>query len=295
MVQRFYRAFALSCVALAAVSCARKMPAAAVPANPLKAANTSSKELGEEISSQIADQYAAVSDLKATVMMSATLGRQQRGKVKRYAGIRGYLLFRKPASIRIIGSGPMFVGNAFDLSSDGSEFRISIPSRKRFVIGPNDYVGRSDNKLENIRPQHLMEVLLPKPVDPGEAAALEEGADGSSYTLRLMRANPEARPSRTLTIDSANLRVTREIIFTAEGRTLTDARFSQWIESEDTLFPGRIEINRPQEEYQLVIQTQKIEINRRLGAEVFVLEQPPGTQLVRLGQPGEPPEAANPR
>jgi hypothetical protein len=113
--------------------------------------------------------------------------------------------------------------------------------------------------------------------------------------LRLLRGDPAVRPSRTLTIDGASLRVTREIIFTPDGKTLTDARFSQWIESGDVLFPGRIEINRPQEEYQLVIQTQKVEINPRLADEVFALEQPPGTRLVRLGGPGGPPERASPR
>ena len=50
-------------------------------------------------------------------------------------------------------------------------------------------------------------------------------------------------------------------------------------------FPSRIEIFRPQEEYDITLNMLKLEINKPLKDDQFVLEQPPGAEVVHLDRP----------
>ena len=62
---------------------------------------------------------------------------------------------------------------------------------------------------------------------------------------------------------------------TPVGRALNDG-FS---------FPSRIEIDRPQEEYDITLNMLKVDINQPLKDEQFVLEQPSGAVVVNLDRP----------
>ena len=57
-------------------------------------------------------------------------------------------------------------------------------------------------------------------------------------------------------------------------------------------FPKVIDIDRPQDDYAVVMTVVKMEINRGLPDDKFVLEQPEGTQLQVLGQPVPAPAPA---
>jgi hypothetical protein len=50
-------------------------------------------------------------------------------------------------------------------------------------------------------------------------------------------------------------------------------------------FPKHIEINRPRDEYAVVIDIVKMDINKNVTQDKFVLEQPEGTTLQVVGQP----------
>ena len=58
-------------------------------------------------------------------------------------------------------------------------------------------------------------------------------------------------------------------------------------------FPKHIEVNRPRDEYAVVIDIVKMDINNGVSDDKFVLEQPEGTTLQILGQP--PPVPAQPK
>jgi hypothetical protein len=55
---------------------------------------------------------------------------------------------------------------AFDMTSDGARFSLYIPSRDAFIQGSNEIVQRSENRIENLRPQHFVDALMVRPVDP---------------------------------------------------------------------------------------------------------------------------------
>ena len=65
----------------------------------------------------------------------------------------------------------------------------------------------------------------------------------------------------------------------------TDARYAEYKDYDGFSFPSRIEIYRPQEEYDITLNILKLEINTPLRDDQFVLEQPAGAQVVHLDRP----------
>jgi hypothetical protein len=66
----------------------------------------------------------------ATVDMVPALGSSEKSKITEYKDVRGYILFRKPADIRIIGLYPVVRNKAFDMVSNGKDFRLYLPGQQ---------------------------------------------------------------------------------------------------------------------------------------------------------------------
>src|SRR5438309_7738650 len=126
---------------------------------PLKAATQ------RELIDAIYLQAARIRTLQATVDIDTSVGGANRGKVTDYKEIRGYLLVRKPEMLRLIGLMPIVRNRAFDMVSDGREFKLWIPVKNRFVTGRNEVVHPSSNALENLRPQVIYDALLLERID----------------------------------------------------------------------------------------------------------------------------------
>jgi outer membrane lipoprotein-sorting protein len=245
---------------------------------------------------EVARQYAAVNSLNATVDMVPALGTANKGKITEYKDVRAYIVFRKPADIRIIGLYPVVRNKAFDMVSNGSRFRIFIPSRNRFLEGLNTTQQLSENKLENLRPQHFLDALLVRPIDPAKEQTLLENLtdeDNANYIVSVLATGAAGQPflQRQLWFDRLNLRMARQLIFDPSGNILTDARYNDWQRYDNVLFPKHVEINRPQDEYGVVITMVKVDINKPVTDDKFTLEQPPGTELRVVGEPA-PPQAS---
>lgn len=246
----------------------------------------------------ISRQYRAVHDFSATVDMVPALGSAEKSKITEYKDVRAYILFRQPARIRIIGLYPVVRNKAFDMTSDGARFKLYIPSRDAFIEGGNEIVQRSENKLENLRPQHFVEALLVRPVDRAASKVLLENLTdeaGAYYILHVIREDKDAlRLERTIWFNRVNLELARQLIFDSGGNILTDARYSDWHACDKVAFPKHVEINRPQDEYGVVIDIVKMDINKGVTDDKFVLEQPPGTTLRVLGQQPAAPAGQTP-
>src|SRR5262249_53825345 len=118
------------------------------PAISLKAATK------EELLKYINTQAGKIQSMQATVDIDTSVGGAKKGKNTEYQHIRGYVLARKPAMLRMIGLLPILRNTAFDMVSDGREFKVSIPPKNRFVVGRNDLVTPNPQQpLENLRPQ----------------------------------------------------------------------------------------------------------------------------------------------
>jgi outer membrane lipoprotein-sorting protein len=244
----------------------------------------------------IARQYAAIRDFNATVDMVPALGSAEKSKIVEYKDVRAFILFRKPGDIRLIGLYPVVRNKAFDMVSDGTNFKLYVPIRSRFLVGRNEIDQPSQNKLENLRPQHFLEALLVRPIDADRDKLLLENftdEDNAFYVLHVVHVNGggELQLDRTIWFNRYNLTLARQLIFDAAGNILTDARYTDWRRYDNVAFPKHIEIDRPRDEYAVVIDIVKMDINNGVSDDKFVLDQPEGTTLQVVGQAPVPAPA----
>lgn len=240
------------------------------------------------LSAAVASQFNAIRDLNATVDMTPALGTAEKGKITEYKDVRAYIMFRKPQSIRIIGLYPVVRGKAFDMVSEGQDFKLYIPSKDRFLIGKNEIIQPSPNRLENLRPQHFLEALLVRPFAAEDKVMLENytDEDNAFYILHEIRENAgQAMLARTVWFSRFDLKIKRQLIFDDAGNILTDARYEQWDTFDDVPFPKRVVINRPRDEYGVVIDVVKMDANKGVTDDKFVLTQPEGSKLQVIGEP----------
>ena len=241
--------------------------------------------------------YSAVRDFNATVDMVPAWGSAEKNKITEYKAVRAYILYRKPADIRIIGLYPVVRNKLFDMVSTGPDFRLYIAPKNRFVTGQNEIIHLSENKLENLRPVHFLDAMIVRPIDPSDKLMLENftDEDNAYYILHVVR---EPRPGeihlvRTIWFDRTDLQLARQIILDDQGNITADARYFQWKPYDNVPFPKHIDINRPKDEYGVVVDIVKMDINKGVSDDKFVLEQPAGTTLQDLthpaGTPTDPP------
>src|SRR5262249_29191720 len=174
--------------------------------------------------------------------------------------------------------------------STGGEFKLYVPSRNRFLVGKNEINKPSANKLENLRPQHFQDALLVRPIDPARDKLLIENftdEENAFYILHVVRenGNGQLQLTRTIWFNRTDLSLARQLIFDNDGTILTDARYSDWKSWDNVGFPKHIEINRPRDEYAVVIDIVKMDINKGVTQDKFTLDQPEGTILQIVGQP----------
>jgi hypothetical protein len=107
----------------------------------------------------------AIRTLTATVDLQPRVGSAYSGVIKEYPDVRGFILFEKPSMIRIVGQAPVVRTQIFDMTSDGKEFRLYVPTKKQFIVGNNTTQRPAKNSLENLRPQHILVALFVPPID----------------------------------------------------------------------------------------------------------------------------------
>ncbi len=248
---------------------------------------------------RINQQAATIRTLKATVDIDSSAGGVKKGHVTDYKEIRGYVLARKPDSLHMIGLLPIVRTTAFDMVSDGREFKLWIPPRNKFFVGNNEMTAvNPDQPMENIRPQNIYDALLIHSIDTeSEIAVLENGAETlhdakghrilqEDYELVVIRKMGNGWGlSRKIIFSRTDLQPHRQFIYDEDGKLATDARYAEYKDYDGVSFPSRIEIYRPQEEYDITLNMLKVDINKPLSDDQFVLVQPPGAEVVHLDHP----------
>lgn len=249
-------------------------------------------------------QVRAVQTLQATVDLVPSTGTTYSGVIEEYHDVPGFILAERPATVRVIGQAPVVAKNIFDMVSDGGEFRIYIPSKNTFLVGPTTVSRSSSKPLENLRPQHIVEALFWPELPPSANVLFEEFdfAVSRYYILTLLRQTDSGKfeIARKIWYSRADLRVSRVQIFGAGGRLDSDIEYSDWepaaapslaaagtstapAAGPQTTFARDIHIWRPQDDYKLEIQIQKLTLNELISTDRFELAQPAGTDLVRVG------------
>lgn len=226
------------------------------------------------------------------------------------------------------------------MTSDGEHFRVAIlkgdEKYRRFVRGTNNAnygelkmneTTKASNKsqgeragretvsaLSNLRPQHLTDALLLKPIaDPRQSGLIysrsefyEEEADSrpsAKKNTRVVRgyylleeltqtATGEGHLRRRFWFDRVgSIRLARLQTFDEHGLLDTDVSYSAEIAVGDgttARLPSHIELTRPQDQYKLSLTYQSPEsvaIDHEYNADVFVLENKWGLKEVDLDDP----------
>src|SRR5882757_7176804 len=241
--------------------------------------------------------------LNATVELKPTAGSKYSGVIDEYHEVKAFLLAARPAQIRVIGQAPVIGTTVFDMTSDGDTFRVSIPPKNKFLVGPVAVERASSKPIENLRPQHLLDALLWPEVRKEEAVLFEEFNDENDryYVLTVLRGGYQTEILRKIWFDRSDLQVARMQIFGPKGLLLSDIRLAAWQPPDGAAgqsapaapangvasFPRAIRIERPHDDYKLDLQVTKVILNEEIPVERFKLEQPSGAELVRVGDATE--------
>jgi hypothetical protein len=251
----------------------------------------------EELLEKYNDIARGVKSVNATVELKPTAGSKYSGVIEEYHEVKAFLLAQRPAQIRMIGQAPVIGKTIFDMASDAETFRVYIPSKNKFLTGSVALERSSDKPIENLRPQHLLEALLWPEIRKEEIVLFEEFNDETAryYILTVLRGGYRSEILRKIWFDRADLQVSRLQSFGPKGILLSDVHVSDWqpvlgdqaasgSAKPVSTFPRQIRIERPHDDYRLDLQITKVTLNEDLPLDRFKLEQPPGSELVRVGE-----------
>jgi hypothetical protein len=241
----------------------------------------------------------AVKSVNATVELKPTAGSKYSGVIEEYHEAKAFLLAQRPAQIRMIGQAPVVGKTIFDMASDGETFRVWIPSKNKFIVGSVAAERISEKPIENLRPHHLLDALLWPEVRKEESVLFEEFNDETAryYVLTVLRGGYRTEILPKIWFDRADLQVSRLQTFGPKGVLLSDVHVSDWrplVGDQETpaagtpsavsAFPRLLRIERPHDDYRLDLQIIKLSLNEELPFDRFKLEQPAGSDLVRVGE-----------
>jgi hypothetical protein len=201
--------------------------------------------------------------------------------------------------LRMIGLLPIVRNRAFDMVSDGRDFKLWIPPKNRFVVGRNDVETHNQQQpMENLRPQQIYDALVLREVDPqNEIAVMQNNFEivtdakhhqvqQADYEIEVIRKGEKGWfLSRKIIFSRTDLLPHRQFIYDPDGNLATDSHYEGYKDYDGLQFPSQIEIWRPQEEYDITLTMVKLQVNAPLPDDKFVLDQPAGSQVVNLDRP----------
>ena len=242
------------------------------------------------------------------------------GLAEKYRTVPGSITLQRPGNIYLIIQMPFVASDVVQMTSDGEHFRIAIlkgdDKIRKFVKGTNSAVyskldmdgsaqtgdknseALTVNALSNLRPQHLTEALLLKPIDPQAAGTLYVQSeffesekdptreDGNKRVLRgyyfldelISNGTQGARLSRRFWFDRVGgIRLARLQTFDENGALANDVTYGQVTKfgaEGNFLLPAKISLTRPHDQYKISISYQTPEsltIDREYQPDAFVL------------------------
>ena len=242
------------------------------------------------------------------------------GLAEKYRTVPGSITLQRPGNIFLIIQMPFVASDIVQMTSDGEHFRIAIlkgdEKIHKFVKGTNNAVyaqldmdgsvktteknseALTVNALSNLRPQHLTDALLLKPINPQAPGMLyvrseffESEKDSSKedsnkrvlrgyYFLDELISNGEqgARLSRRFWFDRVGaIRLARLQTFDESGALANDVTYgpvTKFGAEGNFLLPAKISLTRPHDQYKISISYQTPEsltLDHEYQPDVFVL------------------------
>ena len=248
-------------------------------------------------------RYDQVNSLTATVDFAASVGGAHKGKQTDYTSVRGYILFRKPQMLRVLGLVPVLHTHAFDLASNGSTFTLLIPPKSRAILGTNSVSKPTANGLENMRPAIFLDSILIHSIAPDRIVSLTNSSQTTvegknkqiietpQYDLTVLNpghpnATPGlaqvAKPTRVIHFSRVDLMPTEQDIYNSNGDLETQVLYGPYQTFNGMSFPSTITIDRPLEEYRIALTVETVKFNQALSDEQFESKVPEGYKVERM-------------
>jgi len=224
--------------------------------------------------------------MKATVDLGLSYLNDDMNRLTDLKAVRGFILAERPARARIQAQYPVTHQKAFDMVSNANEFSVYLVWNKRFLRGPTAVETHSEKRIENIRPQHIVEPLLIAPPRDDETAALDNQIRGGRphhvVVLRKLVGDHQAI-TRKLWFDRTTLTLRQLEIYDGQGNIATLATYGEWLTENGAPYPTYVNISRPLDGYRVAITIRDPGINKPLPEDAFTLEPPAGVEIERVG------------
>lgn len=245
-------------------------------------------------------RYEQVSSLTATVDFAASVGGAHSGKQTDYTSVHGFILFRKPEMLRVIGLVPVIRTQAFNLASNGSTFTLLIPPKSKAIQGSTAVTNKAANPLENLRPQVFLDSIVISGIAADRIVSLTTSSTSKLepktkqlietplYDLTVLdagRTNPAPglpqvdKPSRVIHFSRIDLMPTGQDIYNSEGAPETKVAYGPYQTFNGVSFPSTITIDRPIDEYRITLNVEKVVFNIPLTDEQFQANVPKGYKV----------------
>ena len=227
--------------------------------------------------------------MRASVTFQVSIGGEKRGQVTDYTSLSGYILLRMPGMLRVLGLLPVVHTQAFDLASDGKSFTLLVPHNNKAYTGLNAVEKPSKNPIENLRPSIFFDTLMPSEIGPDKQVIstiinptrtdpkTHQLLARPEYVLAIVHRKENSQeliPERRIHFDRTTLLISGVDIYDANGQIETRAVYSPYATFGDIRYPGSVTIERPVDEYQIVVAIQKLTINQPLADDQFALKIP---------------------
>jgi len=238
----------------------------------------------EQLEKEVSERDAALKTLKASVVITASVGGGKTGKVTDEPSFKGYVYVQKPNDLRVLLQLPVFGSRAMDMASNGDTFTLMRTSTHGdiWIQGSNTVTTPSKNGLENLRPPVFFDSLLVPGVKPEEEyVALNESTRVIQTQIKNHPAIAEPDYDLIHIIRVTMLPIEQDI-YDEAGQMVTVAKYDKYQDFNGQKFPTVINISRPIDQYSLNIEVTKLELNETLDPDQFVLEIPEGVTVQKL-------------
>jgi outer membrane lipoprotein-sorting protein len=240
-----------------------------VPARPLRTASLDEVLAAYEGYAKGSETLSASGDLEV---------RDLRAGKARKLGVR--LVASRGGKLYLKGS--VAVVTALEIVADGERFWFQVPSRKTVWTGRSDarhHAEGDDAPYYALRPSDVTSALLLEPLAPGAQDALLFEADRDAFSLALAPPGRRAAVRRRVWLERDTLRPVRVRRYDERGELVSEAELGDWRGDA----ARRIQINRPGEGYEAVLELDKIERNVAVPAQAFVPRTPAGYKVEEVG------------
>lgn len=286
----------------------------------------SARQMFERINSIKIDEMSANTSVRVI-----DLSKSREGKIEPYRPADGLIVLQRPEMIRLLVRIPILKQNIADMVSDGEKFSIAVyyPDRYRqFLTGSNSssYEERFDALAEKneqarelssfikIRPQHITEALLVKPVALDGSIQyfvadqlLEEDEEISETKRRRIvktyqvlhildkGRDGELHLQREFWFDrtSPTLPLSRILIYDASGAVASEIVYNNYQYFEDgTYWPKNVLLRRALDNYAIDLTFHNINRGVQITSQTFRLENRENLPFKDLDAPHLPPRAS---